>query len=214
MIVVTNRILCRDNFIDRIERIAQNKPQAIILREKDLTKADYYTLALKCKDICQKYNVQLIVNSHIEIARKISPFIQLSFSDFMVNRDKLKNFSAIGVSIHSLAEVMALQGSQATFMIAGHIFATDCKRDLPPKGLKFLKESCKNTKIPVYAIGGISLENIDAVLNCGAAGVCLMSQPMMCNDVALLLSTFKHYRLRNNKKSSAKIIDQYRTFIN
>ena len=40
-------------------------------------------------------------------------------------------------------------------MTAGHIYATDCKQGLPPRGLDFLEEVCRAVDIPVWAIGGI-----------------------------------------------------------
>ena len=46
-------------------------------------------------------------------------------------------------------------------------------------------------KIPVYAIGGISSENIKAVKNAGAKGICVMSGTMMCEDVEEYLGEFR-----------------------
>ena len=80
-------------------------------------------------------------------------------------------------------------------MTAGHIFATDCKKGLPPRGLDFLKNVCDAVEIPVYAIGGINIASSDdstaynampdisvprlaEVMECGAAGGCIMSGMM------------------------------------
>lgn len=46
----------------------------------------------------------------------------------------------------------------ASYLTAGHIYATDCKRGLPPRGLGFLKEVCREVSIPVYGIGGIKFD--------------------------------------------------------
>ena len=68
----------------------------------------------------------------------------------------------------------------ADYLIAGHIYATDCKKGLPPRGRDFLREICSNLSVPVYGIGGISLEEkqIGEVLDCGAKGACVMSGAM------------------------------------
>ena len=63
----------------------------------------------------------------------------------------------------------------ADFLIAGHIFATDCKKGVSPRGLGFLTDVISNVEIPVYAIGGINDANMQSALDCGAAGVCIMS---------------------------------------
>ena len=63
-------------------------------------------------------------------------------------------------------------------MFAGHIFETDCKKGLAPRGLGFLKKVLENARIPVYGIGGIHENNYQQVLDAGAAGICMMSEFM------------------------------------
>lgn len=77
-------------------------------------------------------------------------------------------------------EAIEAQKIGATYISAGHIFATDCKKDLPPRGLEFLKEVCNSVTIPVYAIGGIKLSDVqmDEIIKCGAKGGCIMSGMM------------------------------------
>ena len=68
----------------------------------------------------------------------------------------------------------------ASYLTAGHIYATDCKRGLPPRGLGFLKEVCREVSIPVYGIGGIKFdeEQWNDMKKCGAVGGCVMSGMM------------------------------------
>ena len=99
-------------------------------------------------------------------------------------------FKVIGTSVHSVEDAIKAEQLGATYMTAGHIFATDCKKGLPPRGLDFLKNVCDTVQIPVYAIGGINIassEGDDSTLNvprlkdvmeCGAAGGCIMSGMM------------------------------------
>ena len=55
------------------------------------------------------------------------------------------------------------------------------------RGLSFLENVCESVTVPVYAIGGISSENIGAVRSVGAAGACVMSGLMQCEDVQAYL---------------------------
>ena len=89
-------------------------------------------------------------------------------------------FAAIGASVHSVDEAQRAQALGATYLTAGHIFTTECKKGLPPRGLQFLQEVCQSVSIPVYAIGGITLDpqKIETVLSCGASRVCIMSGMM------------------------------------
>lgn len=183
LIVVTNRLLCEDDFLERIENIAKCKPEKIILREKDMSKDDYCKLATKCKKICAKYGVTLVINFFYEVAKQIGiKSIDIPFNVFM-SKENWNDFDEIGVSIHSVDEAKALHNTKASYIIAGHIFETDCKKDLKPRGPEFLKEVCNNTKLPVFGIGGITAQRIPKVLECGGKGVCVMSEMMTCEDI-------------------------------
>lgn len=82
------------------------------------------------------------------------------------------------MSVHSVEQAVRAQQLGADFLIAGHIFPTDCKPGLPPRGLEFLGQVCRAVTIPVYAIGGITPENAPLAVKAGAAGVCIMSGAM------------------------------------
>ena len=184
IICVTNRLLCNNNFFEQIEKICKQSPFAIILREKDLDDKSYEKLFIECNKICKKYNINLYINSKINVATKLNcKNIQLSFTDFLNNPNKLNLFDNIAVSIHSLSEALIVQKiieetKQNIFLIAGHIFETDCKKGLQPRGINFLKEICDNVDLPVFAIGGINENTIKQLQNINIAGICLMSTLM------------------------------------
>ena len=93
---------------------------------------------------------------------------------------KLNDFRMVGSSIHSPEEAIRAQKAGAAYVTAGHVYVTDCKKGLPPRGLEFLKEVCTKVTIPVYAIGGIhaGTGQIQEVMDCGASGGCIMSEMM------------------------------------
>ena len=93
----------------------------------------------------------------------------------MLTKELCAEFQTVGASVHSIEEAQKAERLGASYIIAGHIFATDCKRNLAPRGLEFLNNVCRSVKIPVYAIGGITPDNLRDVLNAGAAGACVMS---------------------------------------
>lgn len=171
-ICVTNRHLCSGDFYETVERAAETADM-IILREKDLTPEKYREYAEYVQQICRKQNCLFCVNTFSEIAEELeSDFLQLSYFSFMnYEKKKIKT----GVSVHSVSEAISAEKKGADFLIAGHIFQTDCKKDLAPRGIKFLTETVSNVEIPVYAIGGINPQNEHLVYECGAEGACIMS---------------------------------------
>lgn len=185
VICVTHRLLCPDDFLERLDRIAAQHPYAIVLREKDLSESEYEALARDCLRICQKHDVPLNLNSQIAVARRIGcDGIHLPFHLLLQHKNELGDFSRVGVSLHSPEEAAQLADTPATYVQAGHVFPTDCKAGVPPRGLSFLRAVCQATDLPVFGIGGITAERYPVVLQTGAAGACIMSGLMTCNDVA------------------------------
>ena len=82
--------------------------------------------------------------------------------------------------MHTASEAKEAQELGADYLIAGHIFSTDCKKGVPARGLTFLKEVCDSVTVPVFAIGGITKDRIEDVLSTGAKGICIMSEAMTC----------------------------------
>ncbi len=181
LIYVTNRNLCRDDFLNRISCLVSGKPHAIILREKDLNPEDYEALAEKVKVICDSAGVQLVVNKFITAAKNLGvSSVHVSLEDFLKYKESLQSFPKVWVSVHSVKEAQEAYNSGASALIAGHIYETDCKKGLPPRGLDFLREVCSSVYIPVFGIGGITQDRVKEVTEAGAKGVCIMSEAMTC----------------------------------
>ncbi len=176
LIIISNRRLCTGDFLGRFEWLAKQRPSRMILREKDLSENEYTLLAQKCSDICRHEGVSFSVNSFWTVAeRLLLSDIHISVPILKENPDLPKKFQTVGVSVHSVDEAVFAEQGGASYLIAGHIFATDCKKDVPPRGLNFLSSVCQSVAIPVYAIGGITPERLVPIENCKAAGVCIMS---------------------------------------
>jgi len=193
VLCVTNRNLCEGNFLQRVEEIAANKPKGIILREKDLTEEEYKKLAEGVLLLCKKYDTLCILHSFIDAAIELgAESIHLPLHILRkMDEEKKKMFKQIGASCHSVKDAEEAQRLGCTYITAGHVFETDCKKGLEPRGLDFLKNVCESISIPVYAIGGIGSENIKSVRDAGAKGVCIMSGLMRCEDVKEFFKALK-----------------------
>ena len=195
--IISNRKLCEnENLEKQIEKIFSAYERKIILknfdivaltlREKDLNKNEYLKLIEKVYPICQKYKINLILhqNYDLNLDEKYSiEGIHLSYSIFKslnenIKAELIKKYKRIGVSIHSLDEAKEVENLGASYVIAGHIFETDCKKGLKPRGLKFVEDLSSALTIPIFAIGGIDEKNSLSVINSGAFSVCMMSSLM------------------------------------
>ena len=181
VIAVSNRNLCDRPFMVQLERVCQCHPKALILREKDLTEKEYEALAEKVLELCSQYQVPCILHTYVDVAKKLSyPMIHLPLLVLEKYSNKLRDFQVVGCSVHSVEDALKAQKLGATYLTAGHIYSTDCKKGLPPRGLDFLEEVCRKVTIPVYAIGGIHMGTgqLEEVMDRGAKGGCIMSEMM------------------------------------
>ena len=190
ILCVTNRTLCRGDFFERIEKIAAAKPAGIILREKDLNEKEYMELASEVMKICRKYNTQCILHTFINVARAMNAdAIHLPMPILMqLEKDDIAQFSIVGASCHSIEEASAAEKKGCGYIVAGHVFDTECKKGLPGRGLTFIKKVREGVSIPVYGIGGICPENIADLEKTGVKGVCVMSSIMTTENVSEYLN--------------------------
>ena len=182
-ICVTNRTLCRDDFLTRLDHIAKKGvADAILLREKDLTEREYLELAEKVLSICKSHNRRCILHTYYKAAKELGCkeiHLPLPLLQKMREEGEKEWFTTVGTSVHSLKQANLAMHLQADYMTAGHIFETDCKKGLPGRGLSFLSKVVCESEVPVYGIGGISADNAGQVMETGAAGVCIMSGFML-----------------------------------
>lgn len=187
VIAVTNRKLSQRPFLEQIKRVCQLRPEAVILREKDLSETEYAKLAEEVYNITTSYDVRLIIHTYINVARELGiNTVHMSLhnmreyrKEFIDNVNNINNIKT-GCSIHSVEEAVEARNMGAYYITAGHVYATDCKKGLAPRGLDFLKNVCDSVDIPVYAIGGINIDDgrRKEVKKYGAAGSCIMSGMM------------------------------------
>ena len=195
--IISNRKLCEnENLEKQIQKIFSAYEKKIILknfeivaltlREKDLDKNEYLKLIEKIYPICQKYKINLILHQNYDLNlddKYNIEGIHLSYSIFKslnqnIKAELIKKYKRIGVSIHSLDEAKEVESLGASYVVAGHIFETDCKKGLEPRGLKFIKDLSSALSIPIFAIGGIDEKNSQSVINNGAFSICMMSTLM------------------------------------
>ena len=182
IIAVSNRKLCNRPFLEQIERVCKIHPEAVILREKDLTEEEYGTLAKEVMNICSRYQVSCILHNFWKTALELGcTSVHLPLPELRKLPEGVKEqFQRIGTSVHSVEDAKEAERLGVSYMTAGHIYVTDCKKGLAPRGLGFLKDVCSTVNVPVYAIGGIKFDEKqwEELKQNGASGGCIMSGMM------------------------------------
>lgn len=196
--LVTNNSEDEEKFLNIIEESLKGGVSVVQLREKKAETLDFYNLALKVKEITQKYNVPLIINDRIDIALAIdADGVHVGQSDMpaktarsMIGEDKI-----LGVSAANIKEAKKAQRDSADYIGVGAVYPTNTKDDATSVPKKELKEIVKSVDIPVVAIGGITQENAHELNDCRIDGLSVVSAIMEAKNPKIasenLLKEFK-----------------------
>lgn len=175
--LITNRHLAAATLEAQVEKILIAGASYVILREKDLSDQDLLGLARALAKIAAHQGRRLIINSSLKAAAEVRAWgLQLPFENFWrLRHDRwLKQFK-IGVSVHSFREAQIAERLGADYLLAGHIFSSECKAGRPGRGPEFIRRLKDGPNLPIWAVGGILPGNAGQVVQAGAGVVCVMS---------------------------------------
>ncbi len=163
----------------RVVRIlADNGATMIQLRIKSLCDRAFLELARKACGAARKKGVVFIVNDRVDIALACQAHgVHLGQTDMDVAgaRRIMGEIAIIGASVHTLKQAARAERDGADYLGVGAVFPTKTKSDARICGLDTLERICRNARIPVIAIGGVTDRNYRSALRRGAAGIAVAS---------------------------------------
>jgi len=167
------------SLLQTIEKALIGGVRLIQLREKDLTAAELGLLAQQLRNLTHRFSAKLLVNDRIDLALACdADGVHLGEHSLPTSeaRRLLGDDRLIGISTHSIDDVLCATTQGADFVTFGPVYHTPSKAAFgSPVGLDQLSTACHRTNLPVFALGGIKPENIAEVLSHGASGVALIS---------------------------------------
>ena len=167
---------------------------AIQLREKTISDREFISLAGEVRDITTKRGSLLIINDRVHVAREINADgVHLGQQDMSVleARDIIGNEKIIGVSTHSIIQARQAQKDGADYIAIGPIYPTKTKGYEPSIGIEIIQKISGAVNIPIIAIGAITLENLEEVLQAGASRIAVCSAIISAQDI---LSTTRQFK--------------------
>jgi len=181
------------------QRLCEGGADLIQLRAKTSPAADIRRMAERILPVTRQAGVYLVINDHLDIAREVGAEIcHLGQEDFFDAGHKhvsevrsAKCEVRIGLSTHAPAQAERAVAAGADYVAIGPVFATGTKPTAGPVTLDYVRWAAANVRVPWFAIGGIKLQNLDAVLDAGAQRICVVSAILNAADVAAECRTFR-----------------------
>jgi thiamine-phosphate pyrophosphorylase len=163
--------------------------RAVQIREKDLPVRSLLTLTREIATQTERCAARCFVNDRVDVCLSV-PGVGIHLRSDSLPVDKVRRLVGpdrlIAVSTHSVDEVKRAEQQGADFVVLGPIYDTPSKRAFgQPIGLAAIDMARSKSSFPVFAIGGITRENVGEVMGVGASGVAVISEIMAAPDVGL-----------------------------
>lgn len=174
----------------------------IQLRAKGRPSAQIAQIAAELHGLTAERAVPLIINDHPEIARIVSAEgVHVGQDDpaIIEVRQVAGPNCVVGKSTHSVEQAIRAFDEGADYIGFGPIFATPTKPDYPPIGLKEIQKVHEAVRVPIFCIGGITLDNLPEVMEAGARRVVIVSALLQANDIATYGRAAKEMLIRNSQ---------------
>lgn len=182
-----------EKFLSIIEEACQNGVTLVQLREKELLSGAFYELAQKVKAVTDCYQVPLIINDRVDICLAVDAAgVHIGDDEMPVNvvRSLIGSEKLLGVSAKTVARGLEAQQAGADYLGIGAIFPTTTK-ETTLTSLETLQAINQAVAIPSVAIGGIKEDKLLQFKGTGIAGVSIVSEIMIAENVAAKVRSLK-----------------------
>ena len=195
------------------QQLCDGGADLIQLRAKQSPLDEVRRLAEAILPVTQRAGIGLVINDHLSLAQELgAEFCHLGQEDFfgagytqvsqlvagkkpteaVVSRERAET-RKLGIGLSSAAPEQARRAvaADADYLGVGPVFPTGTKPAAKPVTLKYVRWAAANLRIPWFAIGGITLANVDEVVAAGAQRICVVSAILCADDLAAACRKFR-----------------------
>lgn len=181
------------------QQLCEGGADLIQLRAKTSPPDEIRRMAGTILPVTRRAGVCLVINDHLDIAREVGAEIcHLGQEDFFdaghkhISELRTANCELqVGLSTHAPAQAEKAVAAGADYVAIGPVFATGTKPTARPVTLDYVRWAAAHVRVPWFAIGGINLQTLEAVLAAGAQRICVVSAILNADDVAAECRKFR-----------------------
>lgn len=186
--LITDETFSAAGILSDVERAVAAETRIVQYRNKMAGTRLLHDEALRIKNICAGKGCLFIINDRVDIALAVeADGVHIGQEDmpYAAARRLLGPNKIIGVTVHGVDEAREAEGLGADYLGVSPIFSTATKPDAGAAcGIEILSAIRRACRLPLAAIGGIDLSNVDAVIGAGADMVCAISAVISKPDVS------------------------------
>lgn len=186
--------MSEDKFLETIIEACEGGITMLQLREKNASTRDFYELAVKVKEITDRYNVPLIINDRVDICLAVdADGVHIGDDELPITktRELIGPDKILGVSAKTVTRGIEAKFDGADYLGVGAIYPTTTKVQTHLTSMETLTKIISESKLPTVAIGGIKEDNILSFNNTLISGVSIVSDIMQADNVPLKVSKLR-----------------------
>jgi thiamine-phosphate pyrophosphorylase len=174
----------RYSYLQSVEVALAGGCRQVQLRMKEASPQEVERVGALAKKLCDSCGASLYVDDHVEVCRRLrAAGVHLGKADMPPReaRQRLGSGFTIGGTANTLEDILRLSSAGVDYIGLGPFRFTATKKNLSPvvglSGYRRIMEQCREhgVRLPVLAIGGVTADDIPALLSAGVSGVALSS---------------------------------------
>lgn len=192
---ITDRTVSKLSYEDMVRLALEAGTQWVQYRDKSGSRREIYQIALNLRSITSAYGAVFVVNDHTDIALAVdADGVHLGQDDLPVQkaREIIGKGKLIGLSTHTEEQAVSAETSGADYIGFGPVYHTETKDAGSPRGTSLLHQLRDKIRIPIVAIGGITLDNVRLVLATGIDAVAVSSAILRGNIEKNVKDFYEH----------------------
>jgi 8-oxo-dGTP diphosphatase len=163
-----------ETFLTRLEAALINGLRLVQLRENSLPAAELAALADRVAAMCRQYDARLMINGDTDLAARLGAGVHLT-SKQLSNLAARPDLAWVGASCHNAAELDRAAAFGADFVVLSPVLPTPSHPGEAHLGWDRFTNLIRDYPLPVYALGGLSADEMDAARQAGAHGIAMRS---------------------------------------
>ncbi|MDP8245951.1 MAG: thiamine phosphate synthase [Candidatus Hinthialibacter antarcticus] len=182
------------DFLEVAEKAMRGGAGAIQLRDKQMGKRELLQWAKRLRELTAQYGATFIINDHIDIALTVeADGIHLGQGDFPIAEARriMGPRFIIGASTHSVDQAKQAIDEGCSYFNVGPVFSTQTKKlTITPVGLELVREISSQFEFPFTVMGGIKLEHVGSLIECGARRIAVVTAVVGVDDIEAAARAF------------------------
>lgn len=186
-VITDTNLMNKQNLIEKVQLSLEGGAKIVQFRDKVNDWAAKLTLANQLKALCQSYQAWLIINDDIQLAKQTNAdgvHIGKDDADILTAKQQLGDNAIIGVSCYNdLDRAKLMQNLGASYVAFGRFFNSKTKPNAPQAELTTLRQAKQSLHIPIVAIGGVTANNAQSLIDSGADSVAAIQGVFAARDI-------------------------------